>query len=376
MRPSRMRVRHALVLVLLGAFSLGATCKKKLTGAGDGGADAGGADAGRGLANTHNDKETVALAKDAAACPREKNETAHFRALLDPECPAMKAWEKSDHLSKNPDDDTLFNMIEDEDTTTRWLGATALIHVHERWSKDKPSALRVLAATEAEKNKYAGYKLGLATAMIDLKATKLADRVVALIRDTSRDPWLRGGVMATMGYNERPGPPEIREAIEGVARKDDDTFLRGSAIRELWFHADAKECALFLELAHDPAGEVASSAVHGCLAKACADDVDPMLDEIERRAKGGEVNDSTFAWALGEVGKSTPPPPPAKRKRLVAIAQEIVKNDANGGLARSRAIESMVELDPAAAKAFASKYTKDSDSLVASAAKKAVPGAK
>jgi hypothetical protein len=324
--------------------------------------DAGG---GRGLAASGNDPEIVTLAKAAAACPHDKAD-AHFRALLDPDCPAMKAWDKGERIMQVTSDATLLNMTEDTDPTVRWLGACGLLRVSS-WRKDKASAARVVTATEAEKDKFVGYKLGLASATIDLKQTALADRVLALIQDAKRDPWLRGGVIAALGYNDPAAFPAIRDAIERVARKDDDAFLRQSAIRELAWHEPTKSCGLMLEFIHDPEGQVASSAVHGCLSKGCEGNIDPLLTETLRRAKAGEVKDESFAWALGEVGKSNPAP--AMRTRLVSIAQEIVKNEKNSSLSRSRAMEVIGGLDPRAA-AFAAKYTKDHDALVAAAAKK------
>jgi hypothetical protein len=374
-RPSSMALRHALILGCLGVTLLGTACKKKPPGAhGDAGAVV---DAGRGLAQIHNDHETVILAKAAAACPRDLP-NAHFRAMLDPDCPALKSWEKSEHIARSGDDATLLNMIEDDAPVTRWLGATALIRVHERWGKDKESAARLLTATEAERDKFVGYKLGVATAMIDLKTTGLADRVVALIQDTKRDPWLRGGVIATLSWNDANAFPAIREAMERVARKDDDAFLRQSVVRELSSHEASRDCTLALQLLHDPEDEVVSAAVHGCVTKGCEANIPELLDEIQRRAKAGQAGNETFAWALGQVGKANPPSlaTPAGRARLVSLAEEIVKNDKNAGLGRSRAIDVLMELDPRAAAPFVAKYTKDPDALVAAAAKKAAQTAK
>jgi hypothetical protein len=370
--------RRHLVLGFVGMAVLSLGCAKLRAGAAaDAGAEAGPAasasGATRGLERPENDAEIIKLAKAAVSCPRDQPD-AHFRAMLDPDCPSLKTWEKSDRIAQSPDATTLLNLIEDPFPINRWLGATALTRISARWKKDKQAATRIVTATEKEDDKFVGYRIGLATAVIDLKATGLADRVIALINDEKRDPWLRDGVVATLGYNDPEEFPAVREAVEQVARRDKDASLRGSAVRELG-HAAAKECTLFLELLHDPESAVASSAVHACFSKGCEANIEPMLVEIERQAKLGQVKNETFAWALGEVGKSSPPPKPAMKSRLMSDAREIVKSDKNSSLARSRAIEVMVALDPKAAAAFAAKYTKDSDALVAAAAKKAAPPA-
>jgi hypothetical protein len=366
-----MLLRRVAVLVL-GALVCGLLaggCKKPTVGPDDAGAPG---DAGRGLANVQNDKEIVALAKAAAGCP--PNENKALRSLLDIECPAFKDWQKGEPITRSSDNETLLDLIEDGDAKMRWLGALALLRVNERWKKDKAAAVRVVAATEDEKDKYVGYELGLASSVVDLRQTGLVDRVIALIRDTKRDPWLRGALIPTLGYNGKDGFPEIREAIEGIAREDGDGALRGIAVRELWYDVPSKECALFRDLLRDPQDEVAGFAVEGCEAKGCEANIAPMLDEIQRRAKAGEAKNEAFASALWELGKTSPPPAPATRARLLSIAEEIVKNDENASLARSRAIEALAVVDPRAAAAFAGKYTKDADVLVAAAAKKVAAG--
>ena len=363
--------RWSVSLVLLGVLASG--CKKSKVAAADGGVDADAGTDSRGLANRANDADVVGLARAAAACPRDKAE-AHFRALLDPDCPAMKAWVRNDLITRKADDArgvndaTLINMIEDADPTVRWLGASALFNGAHPWRKDRASAARVLGATEVEKDRFVGYELGLASGAIDLSKTELADRVIALIRDRSRDPWLRGGVMNIASYNDRTKFPALRDAIEAVARMDADASLRESAIQQLSSHASNAECLLFVEFLHDPERQVTSGAVHGLLRPECVEQQASLLAEIVRRAPAGEADD-TFAFAIGELGKP-PGTTPATRKRLVAAAEDILKTTKNGSLARSRAVTVMVTLDPST-KAFVAKYRSDPDILVANAAKKA-----
>ncbi len=65
----------------------------------------------------------------------------------------------------------------------------------------------------------------------------------------------------------------------------------------------------------------------------------------------------------------------ALAKAAAICPKEIVKNQDNSMLARSRAITVMVAIDPKT-KAFASKYVNDDNAVVREAAKQAVPAAK
>lgn len=326
---------------------------------------------GKGLSDPSNDKAVVTLAKSVLTC-----KWGNYG--FDSKCEALKTWKKSDAMKGGKADATLVNFLEDADVKVQWLGADALSRMGQKYRTDKAMAEKVVAAADKATDKQLVAALGKAVGNIDLQKTGLADRVKKMLESHSNVELRRTLAGNTLFRNR--DVPGMFDLFVKLAKSDKDAKVRKAAAAAFWTGTptgkNEEVCKLWLELAddkdHDLAGHSAYHAAFTSSGGGCTGQWDDLLSLIEKKAKAGEVKSSFMASALkyfyGQKKASD-----AQKKRALAIAKELVKNEKNDASSRASALEFVGKEDPQG-KAFAAKYENDKEFFVKNAAKRIKEG--
>lgn len=322
---------------------------------------------GKGLEDPANDKAVVAAAKPALDC-----DWGNYG--FETKCPALQEWFKADVLNDGAADTTLINFLEDERTQVRWLGAEALSRKGQNYRKDKALAGKVMDAADKATEKQLIGVLAKVVGNVDLRATGTAERVTKMIESHGNVELRRGLTTHTLFRNR--DVPGMFELFVKLAKSDPDKKVRKAAATAFWTGTPSGKneevCKLWLELANDADADLAGHSAYHCAFTSagggCTGQWDDLLSLIEKQAKAGQVRSTFLASALkyfyGQKKASA-----AQKKRAIAIAKELVKNEGNDAAARGSALEFVGAEDPGG-KAFAAKYEDDKAVFVKNAAKR------
>ncbi len=350
------------MVLLVGALgALGAVgCGNKGSGSGESGGPSG---AARGIDAAGNDPAVVALAKKAALC---KWTDSGFEYS----CADRKAWEEAEILKDGKADPTLVAMAEDASEQVRWLAASALYNKGKVYQTDKALAERVLAAAEAEKAKSVGRNIGGAAGRIKLPQHGLVDRAKGL----TKAPTLKETRLGFIGSVQFANSDAFYDTTVALAKSEPDNDVRDAAMSAFWTGTpsakNAEVCQMWLDLSRDANDEFAGHAAYftafyphsgGCKAQ-----WDPLLGDIEKKAKAGTAKSSYWGSAvyyLHAQNQATP----AQKSKAIAVAKALAENAGNSASTRVRALELIAEKAPGG-KAYLGKFTNDKDSYVKSRA--------
>jgi hypothetical protein len=359
----------AAAALVLGACDKGGNESKP--GTATGATSAAAATGSKGMNNPGNDAAIVALAKPVLAC---KWSSYGF----DSKCEALQTWKKSDTMKAGAGDATLVNFLEDADSKVQWLGADALSRKGQKYRADTAMATKVVDAADKATDKQLVSALGRAVGNIDLKKTGLVARVMKMIEGHANAA-LRQTLAGNTLFRNRD-VPGMFELFVKLAKTDKDNKVRKAAAAAFWTGTPTGKnedvCKLWLELANDADQDLAGHSAYHCAFTSsgggCTGQWDDLLSLIEKKAKAGEVKSSFMASALkyfyGQK-KATD----AQKKRALAIAKELVKNEKNDGSSRSSALD-FIGKEDAGGKAFAAKYENDKEFFVKNAAKRIKEG--
>ncbi len=318
----------------------------------------------KGLEAASNDPTLVDLTKKALGC-----KWAAFG--FDSKCPELRTALESEAMKDGKGDATLVNLLEDANEQVRWLGARALSQRGRTFRTDKPLAMRIVTAAEAEKVKAVAQELGGVVGGIKHAETGLGDRIKTIATGHAIQQ-MRTSLLARMLFSNGE---TLYDFVKDIATNDKDTTVRKAAMSAFWTGTPptraADTCKMWLGFMDDPADDVAGEAAYltafypqngGCKAE-----WDAVMDKVEKQAKAGTIKSTQMASAMAylhrQVGTSE-----AQKKRAVVVARMIAENAKNNGMARGRALELVVEKDPDAKKLL-EKLKDDNDTFVKTRAK-------
>jgi hypothetical protein len=359
------------VIPLLALALLVAGCKKETPAAGTE-APKPAAQAKKGLEAADNSPEVVAAAKKVLECEWK-------RFGYPSTCEAYKSFSASELLRQGRADKTLVNMVEDPNEKVRWLAAGMLRQHGKLYESDAALADRVLAALEQEKDEMVAERLASALGEIDLEGTKLVDRVIALAKGGAED--VRAKLVHGVLFKNRDSA-KLYAFIKDAAKSAESDKVRQAAVRAFWIGTPsgkyAEICKLWLDVAqNDKSDEVADTALRLAAQNPngrCKDDYDAMLELAEKKAKAGAVKTPDVAYAAQYI-HGQKEATAAQKKRALAVAQILLKNDANKDMARSAALRLLGKALPKPrAKALAKKHKDDKSFFVKSEAKRILEG--
>ena len=361
--------RMARVLTIVGAAtiaSFGLGCGKSSSGPAPSGSastpeikpDA------KGIEAASNDPSLAELTKKALGC---KWAVYGF----DAKCPELKALLESEAVREGKGDTTLVNFLEDPDEHVRWLGSRTLTQRGKRFRTDKPLAERIVKVAEAEKDKAVAQELGGVVGAIKHAETGLGERIKTMAKSHEVQQ-MRTSLLARMLFSNGES---LYDFVKDIAMNNKDVIVRKAAISAFWTGTPptraADTCKMWLGFMQDPSDDVAGEAAYLCSFYpqngGCKDEWDPVLDNVEKRAKSGTVKSTQMASAMAYLHKQ-PGASEAQKKRAVSVARLIAENPANNGMARGRSIEFVADNDPDAKK-FLEKFKEDADAFVKSRSK-------
>lgn len=325
--------------------------------------------AGAGLDDPSVDKVVADAARAAIACEWSAGGGLKY------DCPAHKAWKEAPYLKEGAADPSLTTMLGDKREQVRWLAAEALANQGKAYTKNAALAAKVVAAAQAETSSSVAGSIGRAAAKIDLAATGQQAAVETMVRSHALVELRRSLAQHLLWSNK-----QLYDLTLQLARTDAVPAVRRAAISAPWTGTpngrENDSCSLWLEKVDDPAdevhGEAAYLAAFWSRGGGCRTQWDALLGKIEARARGGKVQSSQMASALGYFhGQKLATP--AQRQRAVAIAKTIVETTGNSGIARGNALRVIGEVDDGA-KAFAQRFVDDKEFFVKSSAKDVVDG--
>jgi hypothetical protein len=281
----------------------------------------------------------VAVAQETLTCEwEEKGFTLN--------CDAYRAWTRSDALEGA--DQTLLNMLEDDNEQVRFLAATILNErqVATTYREEAAEARRVVVAAGAEETDVVAFHLGGAVAVINFGAVDdaaLASEIVEMMQSHPVASARAGLASRLMGVNR--AHPELFEVYLEVARGDEDAQVRREAQAGLRASMpdeaqQAMLCELWSEAAADGDGDVASQAAEALTDLTyCREHWDALLETLRARAEAGHVASADdfkrFPKVLHNIHRHADATPD-QRTRAVEVARALVENEANDGRMRQQ----------------------------------------
>jgi hypothetical protein len=282
-------------------------------------------------------------------------------------CDAFTAWSELPALEDGKGDATLVAMLDDADPKLQALAARGLRSSGRTYRADTAMAEKVVAKLEAGKGETGLLEdLAQAAGAVDAEKTKLGPRLLELAKKIAT-PSVRANLISSgQFHNSDLFYPVTSE----LAKSATDDELRRAAISSFWVGTpNAKHdevCALWVSIAQDaktPEGLAAQSLDYaGWNPSPCDKQYETIVKVLEKRLKG-PVEESSWVFAANHLSNQGKLAAPLKKK-LVALLKGVANDPKSRSSARMYAIDGAVKGDPAGAKAFLGKLSKDKNEEV------------
>jgi hypothetical protein len=315
----------------------------------------------KGLEAPDNDKDLIDAFKKALACPLRNDQ-------FDYECADYKAFVDSKLFAEGKNDRTLVNLLEDDDAKVRRLAIQGLQRSRGYvYGRDKGLAERVVAAVEGEKSESFDLDgLGRVAGDIKVQPTGTWPRIKALL--DSAPEKVKVGLLGSILFNNSD-EDDVFAKVRALT-DDPSVAVRRAALSAFWTggHKHAAEtCQTYAKHMEDADKGVAASSMYwlGQWGDRCSAHYDELLEQVGKRVTAHKVDDSNYASALaGIYYKNNKKATEAQKKRAWAMAVQIAEDTTASWVARTSALSSMHESDPAKAAPVLTKLKGDKDQWV------------